>query len=80
MALITELFIFGFRTPCSCESLYGLDLHIAPVTDDILRLSFFMLCGLLITIKWIPGVEHSSRGKPKTLEEWAAGRIITERK
>jgi hypothetical protein len=33
-----------------------------------------MLCGLLITIFWIPGKERGPQGDPKTLEEWEVGR------
>lgn len=32
-----------------------------------------MLCGLVITIYWLPGQEHQN-GKVKSLEEWEVGR------
>jgi hypothetical protein len=33
-----------------------------------------MLCGLIITIFWIPAGELGPDGKVKTLEEWEVGR------
>ena len=33
-----------------------------------------MLCGLLITVFWLPRMEHNADGKVKSLEEWQVGR------
>jgi MFS transporter, PHS family, inorganic phosphate transporter len=38
-----------------------------------------MLLGLLTTVKWLPGQEHSPDGKVKTLEQWEVGREIPNR-
>lgn len=38
------------------------------------RFSVFMLLGLFVTWKWIPGQEHGPDGKVKTLEQWEVGR------
>lgn len=36
--------------------------------------SFFMLCGLFITVFWLPAQERNNRGEVKSLEEWEVGR------
>ncbi|RDW82504.1 MFS general substrate transporter-58 [Coleophoma cylindrospora] len=41
---------------------------------SLLIFSSFMLCGLLMTIFWIPRAEHGPDGAVKTLEEWELGR------
>ncbi|PMD39588.1 MFS general substrate transporter [Hyaloscypha variabilis F] len=47
---------------------------------SMLVFAFFPLCGLVISANWIPGVEYSSEGLPKTLEDWAVGRANAERR
>ena len=56
----------------SLHTLYWKTLGLTSVR----RFSFFMLCGLLITIFWIPGgsQERGIEGGVKTLEEWEVGR------
>lgn len=83
MAWTTKLFNRGFHTRCLCESLIDtvhIPNQIVSIADQNFRFSFFMLCGLLITIRWVPGVEYGYEGKIKSLEEWAVGRVDTERK
>jgi PHS family inorganic phosphate transporter-like MFS transporter len=41
---------------------------------SLLIFSVFMLAGLVVTWKWIPGQERGPEGKNKTLEEWEVGR------
>ncbi|KAH6666839.1 major facilitator superfamily domain-containing protein [Halenospora varia] len=41
---------------------------------SLLIFSIFMLLGLWMTWKWIPGQERGTDGEIKTLEEWAKGR------
>ncbi|KAH8649683.1 major facilitator superfamily domain-containing protein [Tricladium varicosporioides] len=41
---------------------------------SLLVFSIFMLLGLWMTWKWIPGQERGPDGEIKTLEEWAGGR------
>ncbi|CAG8978486.1 hypothetical protein HYALB_00005061 [Hymenoscyphus albidus] len=42
--------------------------------NSLLIFSSFMLLGLFVTWKWIPGQEHGPDGKVKTLEQWEVGR------
>jgi len=46
----------------------------ACTNNILLSFSFFMLCGLVITVLWLPRIEHNADGKVKSLEEWQDGR------